>query len=239
MDGDGWGTTIARHPPRSGWALEGGDCDDDDPQVSPGQSTDYCDGQDTDCDGDIDEDSKAGWSLLTIETCIGSVLEIDTTSGATSQVTPISTDEQINTMDVSENGTGPATRCPRSHVRRLHWYLDRSWCPRHRRGRGRHRVRPERALFGIGGDELYEFDSPPGRLGDRPPRHRCGHKWSRLGLHHPDHVRRRRQDRVFEIDLTTGAATNVQRTSVPFSAVGLEFDRAAACSSIHRNRVHD
>ena len=89
MDGDGWGDNDSPGTgcPSSGWALEGGDCDDDDPQVSPGQSTDYCDGQDTDCDGDIDEDSKAGWSLLTIETRIGSVLDIDTTSGAITTTT--------------------------------------------------------------------------------------------------------------------------------------------------------
>ena len=32
-------------------------------------------------------------------------------------------------------------------------------------------------------------------------------------------------DRVFEVDLVTGAATNIRSTSVPFQSVGLEFDR--------------
>ena len=34
-------------------------------------------------------------------------------------------------------------------------------------------------------------------------------------------------DRIFQIDLSTGAATNVQQTTVPFGSVGLEFDRAS------------
>ena len=33
------------------------------------------------------------------------------------------------------------------------------------------------------------------------------------------------EDRIFEIDLATGAALNPILTDVPFSSVGLEFDR--------------
>ena len=235
MDGDGWGDDDAPGTgcPGSGWALEGGDCDDDDPQVSPGQSTDYCDGQDTDCDGDIDEDSKAGWSLLTIETRIGSVLEIDTTSGATSQVTPISTDEQINTMDVSENGISVV------HVNSLSKLATFDACTGTWTELGAHGIGegmggigfgPGGRLFGIGqADVLYEFDlstgvgSVVGPLGIDVGTSGLAWDCTTQTMYGADG----NGDRVFEIDLTTGAATNVQNTSVPFGAVGLEFDRAS------------
>lgn len=40
-----------------GFSVEEGDCDDNDAEISPGL-TDDCDGQDTDCDGQLDEDAE-------------------------------------------------------------------------------------------------------------------------------------------------------------------------------------
>ncbi len=39
-----------------GYSVEEGDCDDGDPGINPGVSSDGCDGQDNDCDGQVDED---------------------------------------------------------------------------------------------------------------------------------------------------------------------------------------
>ncbi len=58
-DGDGYGvgsvTTLACDQP-SGFAAEAGDCDDDDPSISPG-AVEVCNHVDDDCDGEIDEDT--------------------------------------------------------------------------------------------------------------------------------------------------------------------------------------
>ncbi len=69
-DGDGVGTgdpSRACVPP-SGWAAVDGDCDDDDPNNTPGVA-ERCDGVDNDCDGLIDDDDinlaydEATWYL--------------------------------------------------------------------------------------------------------------------------------------------------------------------------------
>ena len=58
-DGDGYGdaasTTAACSAP-SGYGADSSDCDDGDTGINPGAS-EYCDGVDNDCDGDVDEDS--------------------------------------------------------------------------------------------------------------------------------------------------------------------------------------
>ncbi|NQV90375.1 hypothetical protein HQ487_03110 [Candidatus Uhrbacteria bacterium] len=57
-DNDGYGdasiSTVSCSAP-SGTVADGTDCDDDDRTVYPG-ATEYCDEQDNDCDGDVDED---------------------------------------------------------------------------------------------------------------------------------------------------------------------------------------
>jgi hypothetical protein len=54
-------------------------------------TADYGDGTDNDCDGDIDEDSKPGWSLLSVNTADGNVYDIDTTSAAITSTSSVST----------------------------------------------------------------------------------------------------------------------------------------------------
>ncbi|GDX83067.1 hypothetical protein LBMAG42_48780 [Deltaproteobacteria bacterium] len=56
-DGDGYGdssTASTACPPDAGMVSVGGDCDDDDAAVSPGE-TEVCDSVDNDCDGESDE----------------------------------------------------------------------------------------------------------------------------------------------------------------------------------------
>ncbi len=58
-DGDGYGddsTETLACDQWSGWVLEAGDCELGDPSVSPGEEELCADGQDQDCDGDIDCD---------------------------------------------------------------------------------------------------------------------------------------------------------------------------------------
>ncbi|MFH1466443.1 MAG: MopE-related protein [Pseudomonadota bacterium] len=61
-DGDGWGSldpVDARAfctAPSGGWVADPTDCDDEDPSVHPG-AQELCNGEDDDCDGEIDEDA--------------------------------------------------------------------------------------------------------------------------------------------------------------------------------------
>ena len=235
-DGDGWGDAASPSfgcESDEGTSATAGDCDDDDPYVNPGMVGDSCDGVDTDCDGSIDEDSKAGWTLLTVDTASDAVFEIDTTTAGVTAITSLPGPELINSMDVSENGLSIV------HTRndpRAIQYFDA--CTGSLTMIGAHGTSslggiafgPDGRLFGIGGnDELVEFDLATGRatsIGN------LGIDIGTSGLAW-DCTNQRMfgadgsGDRVFEIDLTTGRATNVRRTAVPFSSVGLEYDRAS------------
>ncbi len=65
MDGDGHGdpdnTTLACEQPSNATG-DGSDCDDTDFTISP-SATEYCDGEDDDCDGTVDEDGSADTSI--------------------------------------------------------------------------------------------------------------------------------------------------------------------------------
>jgi len=233
-DGDGWGDEDLSMTgcPGSGWATEAGDCDDEDPRVSPGQPIDSCDGIDTDCDGEIDEDSKAGWSLLSVDTNAGSVFEIDPSTAATNAISSVSTSQGINSMDVSENGQSV-----------VHTYTNNRLaifdaCTGTATDLGAHGMSgiggigfgPGGRLFGIGStDVLFEFDPSTGAgsiigpLGIDVTTSGLAWDCTTQTMYGADGG----GNRVFEIDLTTGAATNIQQTTVPFSSVGLEFDRVS------------
>ncbi len=59
-DGDGWGVTAggvsACDAPGGSWSTRGGDCDDADPDTSPGAVETWYDGIDADCSGGSDHD---------------------------------------------------------------------------------------------------------------------------------------------------------------------------------------
>jgi hypothetical protein len=235
-DGDGWGDAAA-----PAWGCEGdagtsataGDCDDADAFVHPGIVGDACDGVDADCDGDIDEDSKAGWSLLTVDTNDGAVYEIDPATAALTTVTTLTGSARINSMDVSENGLSIVHTHNGDNAIR---YFDP--CTGSLTLIGEHGTSslggiafgPGGRLFGIGSnDMLVEFDLATGRATDIGP---LGIDIGTSGLAW-DCTNQRMfgadgsGDRVFEVDLSTGRATNVRNTGVPFGSVGLEYDRAS------------
>jgi hypothetical protein len=61
-DGDGFGgelEVVQCEPPGGDFRALGGDCDDDDPEVSPG-ADELCNDRDDDCDGDVDEEAVDG-----------------------------------------------------------------------------------------------------------------------------------------------------------------------------------
>lgn len=55
-DGGTTSDPLAQDDDEDGWAEDEGDCDDQDPSVNPG-AADACDGRDSDCDEEIDEDA--------------------------------------------------------------------------------------------------------------------------------------------------------------------------------------
>jgi len=231
-DGDGYGDsdTVETGCPGSGWVTLDGDCDDTDGLVSPGQPVDYCDGVDTDCDGEVDEDSKAGWSLLSVDTNAGFVYDIDPATASTSEIVGLPGGVSINSMDVSENGISVV------HVNSISTIALFDACTGTWTSIGAHGggqiggigFGPAGRLFGIGrNDYLYEFDLSDGQATIVGPLGidigTSGLAWdcSTQTMYGADGT----NNLVFEVDLTTGAATNVQSTTVPFESVGLEYDR--------------
>ena len=231
-DGDGWGQdgSPSSGCPEAGWATVDGDCDDSDSTSNPGVALDYCDGVNNDCDDEFDEDSKAGWSFVSVNTHNSNIYDIDPTTASISSLTTISSEIRINSMDVSENGvafvhiasenqlglfdacTGTATRLGSHGAGSI----------------GGIAFGPSGRLFGIGaGDTLWEFDLSTGAATAIGPLGldigNSGMAWdcSTQTMFGAD----TNADVVFEIDLSTGQALNVQSTEVPFSSVGLEYDR--------------
>ena len=68
-DLDGYGddtTVIASCTPVGGYSAAGGDCNDERADISPG-AAEVCDGEDNDCNGDIDDGEAAGASLWYVD----------------------------------------------------------------------------------------------------------------------------------------------------------------------------
>jgi len=105
-DGDGYGdpdSPVQACVQPSDAVDDATDCEDDSYWVNPGVEDD-CDGYDDDCDGVLDEDHKAGWLLLSVDTEAGVIWEIDPATGSTTELAPVSTGYDINSMDVHEDG---------------------------------------------------------------------------------------------------------------------------------------
>ncbi len=234
-DRDGWGqagTLYLDCVGAEGTATQPGDCDDADPFVHPGMPIDACDGVDTDCDGDIDEDSKAGWQLLTVDTNDGWVYALNPVTAAVSQVSPVDVTPGINSMDVSENGVSVVHTFSDGGLA----YFDA--CTGTRTPIGVHGTSgiggiafgPGGQLYGIGNnDTLWTFRLTDGQATAVGP---LGIDIGNSGLAYDcTHQRMFGADgsgrRIFEIDLSTGQASNIVDVDVPFGSVGLEIDRAS------------
>ncbi|MFB1482618.1 MopE-related protein [Corallococcus sp. RDP092CA] len=95
-DGDTYGSSTlgpqpaSCHPPSFNSASNGKDCNDNDGQVHPGQEEFRCDGQDDNCNGEVDEAFNVGGDCKNAFACSG-VSACDTTDGGVvcnSAVTP-------------------------------------------------------------------------------------------------------------------------------------------------------
>ena len=182
--------------------------------MNPGMPSDMCDGVDSDCDGAVDEDSKAGWSLLSVNTGVGDIFEIDTSTAALTSISSVSTDIRINSMDVSENMTAVV------HIARAKQIALLDACTGTTSVIGTHGAGgiggiafgPSGRLFGIGGesDALWEFDlgtgvgTRIGPLGIDIGSNGLAWDCTTQTMYGAD----TEGDRIFEIDLTTGAALN-------------------------------
>jgi len=232
-DEDGWGDGArpirgCRSDPRL--AERPGDCNDLNPWTHPGVDTDDCDGEDSDCDGEIDEDSKPGWSLLTIDAKDDMVYAIDPDSAKTEPVCALDIDGRINSMDVSEKGLAIAHDFHGDDGLSILEPCSGTATPlgpHGSNGVGGIGFGPDERLFGIGSqDQLLEFDTSTGQaevvgelgidIGNSGLAWDCTHStmYGADALH----------DRIFEIDLETGQAMDVRAVDIPFENVGLEFD---------------
>ena len=234
-DGDGYGdpdSAVSDCNPGSGYTDNSDDCDDTDASVHPGRS-DSCNGVDDDCDGDIDEDSKAGWALVTIDTSAGYVYEIDPATAAMTTISSISdTSLRINTMDVSENGTAVVQDAAGSQM------LHMDACAGTTTLIGSTGVGNMCGIaFGPGGllygmdttnDQLVEIDITTGAgtvIGS------LGFELGSCGLSY-DCTNDRliganaTTAEIFTVDPVTGLGSGHVLTEVPFDGVGLDYDPA-------------
>jgi hypothetical protein len=235
-DGDGYGdpdSAVSDCDPGSGYTDNSDDCDDTDASVNPSRS-DSCNGIDDDCDGDIDEDSKAGWALVTIDTSAGYVYEIDPSTAAMTTVSSISdTSLRINTMDVSENGTAVVQDAAGSQM------LHMDACTGTTSLIGSTGVGNMCGIaFGPGGllygmdttnDQLVEIDIMTGAGTVIGP---LGFELGNCGLSY-DCTNDRliganaTTSEIFTVDPVTGLGSGHIVTDVPFDGVGLDYDPAS------------
>ncbi len=206
------------------------DCDDSSAGVHPG-AEDICNATDDDCDGDVDEDVKAGWSLVTIDTRAGDVVEIDRSTAAVAVITAIDDSSiTINSMDVREDGT------PIVHNSADYELMTIDVCTGTTATIGATGTSDIGGIgFGSSGS-LYGLDTyndalvqlstttglatTIGALGFDIGANGLAYDCSTDTLWGADSA----TGNIFGLDLATGVATGFVSTGVSFSSVGLEFD---------------
>ena len=231
-DGDGFGdasagTDACGQP--SGTVSDDGDCDDTDPSVNPG-AQDVCNGDDDNCDGDIDEEALDGMILISVDTNDGRVYEVDPASGTVTTISTLSGSGGINTVAVS--GT---TVLGNDFTNARLTELD--VCAGTRSDLAGHGTSantcgivfgPGGRLFGIDSinDELVEYDPVTGALtvigGLGFNLGSCGLAYDCTNdvLIGADGS----SDQIFTVNPSTGEATGFLSVGFEFRSVGLEFD---------------
>ena len=209
------------------------DCDDGSAAVHPG-AFDLCDATDNDCDGDVDEDVKSGWMLVTIDTRAGEVVEIDPTTAAVSVIAQIDDASiTINSMDVREDGT------PIVHNSADYELMTIDVCsgetetigPTGTSDMGGIGFGSSGFLYGLdtSRNNLVELSTSTGAattvgaLGFDIGANGLAYDCSTDTLWGADSS----SNQIFGVNLATGTATGLVSTSVPFQSVGLEFDHAS------------
>jgi len=232
-DGDGYGSAdyvYSDCDAPEGTTDKSGDCDDQDYGTNPGILQDLCDGKDNDCDGTEDEDSKAGWQLVSIEE---QVYTIDTTNA-----------HQSNLVTLEE---APAGLCSADSLERgdavafsgfTGYLYDVDVCAATIEPIGNTgstatcgiSFGPDNRLFGIdaGLDQLVEFDlstgeaTPVGTDGLGVDvffaglTYDCTNQVLIGGITWGGEL--------FEVDVSTGIASNTQVLGLTFAGMGIDYD---------------
>ena len=233
-DFDGFGdptASITACDPPAHHVANADDCDDTSAGVYPG-ANDWCNGADDDCDGDIDEDVKDDWMLVTVDNVAGYIYEVDRHTAALTVISEVSQSGfSVNSMDVREDGT------PVVHNGNPAWELmtidicDGTLTeigPTGITNMGGIGFANSGALYGLhaAGDEVVELNPHTGEavsvgpigfdLGTSGLAYDCSTEtlWGADGT----------SNQIFRVDTLTGTATDTVSTDVPFGAVGLEFD---------------
>ena len=233
-DFDGYGQAglgVEACEPPSGYVGNDDDCDDTTAGVHPGVEADACDGVDSDCDGDVDEDAKSNWHLVTVHDPDEVVYEIDPSTASVSTLSSLDIlNQTIPTMDVREDGLAVVYDARNNEL------LEIDACRGTLSSIGSTETDvtcgisfgPGGQLFGIDRDNdvLVTFDLATGEattVGD------LGFDIQNCGLAYDCQNDRLMgaenvTNTLFEIDTVSGAAHSFLSTTVPYSAVGLEFN---------------
>jgi hypothetical protein len=234
LDGDGFGapgTTIDDCVQPEGYAANRDDCNDESAVIYP-DAEDLCDGLDNDCDGLFDEDSKVGWSLMSVDHKAEAIWEIELATGALGLVSTMNiTTEEIPTMDTRGDGYALVYDAAAKML------LEVDAC--------NGALTPVGGASGVGrtcgiafgpGGELYGLDNDANTLVVFDPQTgvgttigEIGFKLGPCGLTYDCSTDTligadANTNEIFELDVVTGLASNVIQTDIPFNSVGLEFD---------------
>jgi len=236
-DEDGFGDpdqTLQACEEPDGYVADDTDCDDDDLVVHPGAS-DLCDGIDTDCDEDIDEDHRPNWWLGTVGND-GWLYRIDLAAGTIVRETELSNfGGTINSVEVFEQSQafGHIHNPPNQPL------ITFDACtgvittigPTGTNAVGGIAFSDTSDLLGLdhGDESLVEFDQSTGAattllqfpfdLGKGGMAYDC----STGTIYGVD----ANTDEVFVVDPTVPELRDFQLTNVPFDSVGLEWDQAS------------
>jgi len=234
VDGDGYGVdtdTLEGCDAISGYAAEPYDCDDSDATFNPG-ADDFCDGQDQDCDGIVDDDHHAGKFLLTVDTNHGYSYAIDSTTAGSTAVAALDTGYGINSVAVDDAGVGYGNDYLTSTL------VSVDACTGSISNIGSMGVGNTCGIsFGPGG-LLYGLDTTSDQLVELDPSTGAGTVIGPLGTSVSNcgmaydctndllYAATSTGNTIFKIDPGTGAAYDVVSTAVAFASVGLEHDPA-------------